>query len=375
MPCWGQGRGLLRPRPLRAPPPIASRLYGAVGGGAMAQAAPTGGGAWEAPPPVGTLGEAEGWGSAAGPRTAPIARKSPKFPSNCPKTSAERPRMPPCPTANHNARSIRLSSREPIAARLLTGEGTRRSSRCPRSQSAASALVGGTRGDFRRLYDRSDRPLAARSRKGPPPFTPSSALIGGAKSRGRGLVEKDVARARALRLSLGGPGFVLFSARRGESGGSGGEVSGDGPEPGRNRAQASQPGRGGRPGERGGPRPVARPEERSQAGGGPRPGAVKPGPVTERRPGVGPGDRSLAGGGTRPGPEEQRQAGGGARPPKPGSGIGARPRIEAWRAESGPGRTGPERGAWGPEPEPSGCGAAARLPRIRAWGRRRGRPG
>lgn len=82
----------------------------------------------------------------------------------------------------------------------------------------------------------------------------------------------------------------------------------------------------------------------------------------------------MAGGGTRPGPEEQRQAGGGARPPKPGSGIGARPRIEAWRAESGLGRTGPERGARGPEPEPSGCGAAARLPRIRAWGRRRGRP-
>lgn len=175
----GAGAGLAQ----ATPPSCASTnrlasIWGCWGRGYGSGRAHWGWGVGGSSPCGDTVGEAEGWGSAAGPRTAPIARKSPKFHSNCPKTSAERPRMPPCPTANHNARSIRLSSRGPIAARLLTGEGKRRSSRCPRSQSAASALVGGTRGDFRRRYDRSDRPLAARSRKNPPPFTPSSALIG-----------------------------------------------------------------------------------------------------------------------------------------------------------------------------------------------------
>ena len=211
------------------------------------------------------------------------APNPPIFLSNGSNVSAERC-LPPCPTANHSARSILLASRGPIAARLSMWEGKSRSSRSQWSQSAVSCVSGRSHGDFRR----PDVILTRRNRRAPPrgaapvgtaPFPPSSALIGRVKSRGRGLDEKGVARARALRLSLGGPGFVLFSARRGESGG--GEVSGNGTEPGRGPRLRNRPGersqeRGAGSGERCGPRPVDGPRNGAR---GPEPGrgAARPG--------------------------------------------------------------------------------------------------
>ena len=52
----------------------------------MAQAAPTGGGAWEAPPPVGTLWERQRDGGALlGPEPPPLPENPPNFTRIAPK--------------------------------------------------------------------------------------------------------------------------------------------------------------------------------------------------------------------------------------------------------------------------------------------------
>lgn len=213
-------------------------------------------------------------------------------------------------------------------------EGKSRSSRSQWSQSAVSCVSGRSHGDFRR----PDVILTRRNRRAPPrgaapvgtaPFPPSSALIGRVKSRGRGLDEKGVARARALRLSLGDPGFVLFSARRGESGG--GEVSGNRTEPGRGPRLRNRPGersqeRGAGSGERCGPRPVD----------GPRNGARGPEPGRgAARPGGGPWDRSSAG---VVGPESRPEGRSQAQRPEPGRvHRGLEPEERNRAGEGGPG--------------------------------------